>query len=155
MFYKASCHIFGTTITPLSILHEGFDSFCSWINYDIHQQCLRNCVITKDSLGRFPIHWAVEIVIFWDCRLERIVVAIMASKENRPSLYVALQYGVSWTKLAEVGIFEYGHDPITGLPSLYASCTGGRDHSSRYGMDNIYELIRIDVTNICEQTQRR
>lgn len=141
--------------TQLSILHAAIMAKAP--KHVIHDtiNCF-DCILSKDSLDRYPIHVAVVAL---DCpslgeeteRMKQIMDIILkatARAQCRPVINVAAEYGLKWNEyvkeLAESHMKEAvdEYDDLTGL-RLFMLAAMGSNGSGYCDLNSIYGLMRI------------
>lgn len=119
-----------------------------------------DCILSKDSLGRYPIHVAVEIDLGEDNEIMKQVMSIIleatAAAQQRPVIYVATEYGLKWNicvkELVESNIEEVvdSYDGLTGLRLFMLAAMGSKEGGC-CDLNSIYGLMRMSP-EICMQT---
>ena len=101
------------------------------------------CVLTKDSLNRYPINLAIEKELLWHNGMEEVFYAT-SSTLQRPIITLAAQYGLKWnnymSELVELTTTLVMNEPDyeTGLYLFMIAAMGDScDLSSIYGLRRI------------------
>lgn len=111
-----------------------------------------DCILSKDSFGRYPVHVAVEIDLGENNermkQVMNIILEATAAAQQRPVIHVAAEYGLKWNRcvkeLVESNIEEVvdGCDGLTGLRLFMLAAMGSKEGGCCY-LNSIYGLMRM------------
>jgi hypothetical protein len=136
---------YGEKLPPILhtlIIHKAYENFI-----DEGTFWFEGSILSKDSLGRYPIEVAVQCHLSWGGGMASIAYS-MATAQERNVIFVACEYGLPWHDIKQVvnknmGEIVGGRDTMTNLPALLLAASGKKSDLS-----TLYELTRITIIDI-------